>query len=381
MKPDKTEIPIPTKEFVLGRKAYYIMTSCLVLVCLFAAWQYKAIFEKGRVQDRLIVKTQTVGPAGDATAYAFSGVVRGRYEIPMSFSASGRVSEILADVGSAVKNGDVLMRLAVTVTQEAAGTSSGVGVEAAQAEVAKAEANLNTFGQLYKQGAISRVMFERYQAAYDAAMANLQQARQAGGTVTRSSAPVAPGVLKTDYAGMVIGLDAKLGDSVSAGQRVLTLVREGSGAKEIAIVVPEEQLEGFRKMETIKVSFEALPGVSVEARLRDATSAVSQDGANVANVRLTLINPPPEVKYGMTAAVTAGGVGSVKPEVIVPLTAVIQRDALPAVWVVVDHAAVARVVKLRSRDAENVQIVDGLQPGDVVVVSGVQTLWDGKQVE
>ncbi len=380
MKPDKTEIPTPEKEFVLGRKAYYIMTSCLLLVCLFAAWQYKAVFEKGRVQERLVVKTQTVGPAGDAPAFAFSGVVRGRYEIPMSFSASGRVSEILADVGSAVKNGDVLMRLAVTATQEAAGTSGGVGVEAAQAEVAKAEANLNTFGKLYKQGAISRVMFERYQSAYDAALANLQQAQQAG-SAPRSSAPVAPGVLRTDYPGIVIGLDARPGDAVSAGQRVLTLVREGSGAKEISIVVPEEQLEGFRKTETIKVSFETLPGVSVEARLRDATSTVSQDGANVANVRLTLINPPPEVKYGMTAAVTAGGVGSVKPEVIVPLTAIVQRDALPAVWVVVDHSAVARYVKLRSRDAENVQIVDGLQPGDVIVVSGVQTLWDGKWVE
>lgn len=376
MKSEKPEIPIPDQEIELGRKSYWAATVCLLAVCLLLTWQYKGIFEQSRTSDRLVVKTMTVGPAGDAPAYSFSGAVRGRYEIPMSFAASGRVSEILVAAGNAVKAGDTLMRLAVTQqAAEPAAASAGDG-SAAQAQLAKAEADLKRYEPLYKQGAISRVMFERFQAAYDAALSNAQQAQSAV-AAPRSAAAATPGILKTDFAGTVLAFDAAVGDAVNAGQRVLTLVREG--AKEVELTVPEEQLEGFSKSESIRVTFEALPGMSVEARIRDSVPGPAE--SHSVKVRLVLISPPPEIKFGMAAAISAGGPGSVKPLVTVPLAAVAQLNAAPAIWLVVDHQATLRPVKLRSQDQETVRIIDGLQPGDVIVVSGVQTIWEGKRMD
>lgn len=372
MKSEKEELPVPEKTLVLGRRAYYIVSLCLIAASLLVVWQYKNLFDRGGFDDSLIVKTQVVGPKRDAPGFTFSGKVRGRYEVPLSFAASGRISEINTSVGASVKQGDVLLRLAATeLPSETPVSENGAG--AGQPDLLKAEADFKRYEALYKQGAISRVMYERFQAAYAAAQSEAQ--RKTGGSVAapRDNSASA-GVLRADYAGVVLGIEAKAGDRVNAGQMVLLLAKEGT--KEIEFNVPENQFADFSKMEAIKVTLTELPGIAVEGKIRDYALVSSPEG-NYVKTRLTLLNPPPEVRFGMTAAIAAGGAGSLRPDVVVPLKAVLQKDAAPAIWVVDNGSVVLRRVKLRSLDEEKVNIIDGLEAGEVIVVSGVQTLHEG----
>ncbi len=371
MKSERERLPVPEKTLVLGRKAYYIVSLCLIAAVFLLFWQYKNVFERGGIDDSLIVKTQLVGPKRDAPGFAFSGKVRGRYEIPLSFSASGRISEINTSPGAQVKPGDILLRLAAEAPAEDPVREKNGG--AGQADLLKAEADFKRYEALYKQGAISRVMYERFQSVYAAAQAAAQRMTSGEGSL-RANAQAATGVLRADHTGVVLGIEAKTGDRVNAGQMVLLLAKEG--AKEVEFDVPENQFDEFAKLESIKVALTELPDVVLQGKIRDWALVSAAEGNHV-KVRMTLLNPPPEVRFGMTASIAAGGPGALRPDVVVPLKAVVQKDAAPAVWVVQDNSVVLRRVKLRSLDQEQVRIVDGLEEGETIVVSGVQTLQEG----
>lgn len=66
---------------------------------------------------------------------------------------------------------------------------------------------------------------------------------------------------------------------------------------------------------------------------------------------------------------------------LVPSIALVPGVRETTVWVVEDGRAVARVVETGQRTDERVEIVSGLEPGDRVIVSGVQMVRPGQAVE
>ncbi len=95
--------------------------------------------------------------------------------------------------------------------------------------------------------------------------------------------------------------------------------------------------------------------------------------------RISLQNPPAGVNLGMTANVAITSAGS-RQAVYIPIAAIYQTGDTPGVWVVANETVSLRPVKVGAFGDGQIQVLEGLQDGDVIVTAGVQKLREGQKV-
>jgi len=98
-------------------------------------------------------------------------------------------------------------------------------------------------------------------------------------------------------------------------------------------------------------------------------------------VKVGLDNPPPEFFLGVTVS---GAINlDTSPVMTLPLTAVIESDGKPSVWVVdpVSNTVTLRPVDILRYDPSAVIVASGLRDGEVVVTAGVNVLHPGQKVK
>lgn len=352
------------------RKAIAAYTALAVLLVAVAL---TGCGSKQRVEEEApLVRTQTVKLDNFGQSAGYPGEVRGRYETQLAFQVSGKVLRRNVEVGSRVNAGDVLMEIDAKDIQQTANIASAQ-VYSAESQLKLAESNLERYRTLYEQGAVSRAQLDQYQNAYAVALAAV---RQASAQYIQGANQVGYSSLVADRDGVISALNVEAGQVVSAGQIVATLVQDGE--REVEINIPENRVEALRKAGQIRVTFWALPEVAVEGKVREI-SPVADKVTRTYKVRISLVNPPPGLALGMTANVAMAKDGG-QPTVFVPLSAIYQTGDTPGVWVVSDGAVTLRPVKTGVFGADNIQILEGLQDGDVIVTAGVQKLREGQRV-
>jgi len=320
-----------------------------------------------------LVKTLTINvkPAGETHAY--SGDVRGRYENQMAFQVEGKIIRRNVELGTSVKEGDVLMQIDPLDIQQGI-DARNAQVSGAESQYAIAKDNLERFRQLLKKDLISRVEFDKYQTSYDSADAMLRQAR-AQYALARNQFDYSK--LKADRSGVVSAVNAEAGQVVAAGQPVLSLVK--GSEREIEINVPENRIGDLNKDQTFWVTLWALPGISLEGRLREI-SPVADAATRTYKARISLVNPPSDLKLGMTATVTV--TGRDEPDsVYIPISAIYQTGEKPMVWVADKGIVTLRFIKTGAfAGSDQVRVMEGLRDGDIIVTAGVHKLKEGERV-
>ena len=227
---------------------------------------------------------------------------------------------------------------------------------------------------MYAQSAISRAQLDQYENAYEVAQAAV---RQAAAQYGQSANQLDYSLLRADAAGVIAGITAEAGQVVSAGQTVVTIIRDGE--REVEISVPENRIENFRKASQLTVSFWALPGVKVNGQVREI-APMAASTTRTYQVRINLLNPAPEVKLGMTAAVSLSSTDKQNAGLIaIPMSAIYQTQDTPGVWVVTDSIVRLRPVQIVSLGSNHAQ-VSGLLAGEIIVTAGVHKLREGQQV-
>lgn len=324
------------------------------------------------VEEVLPVRAQVINWDGMGRNASYSGEVRGRYESQLAFQVNGKIIKRYVELGSVVQQGDALMEIDPKDIQQAVNSSSAQ-VASADSQLRLAEQNLNRYRQLYEENAVSRMQYEQYQNAYDVAAA---AARQASAQYSQGANQLGYSTLYANNAGVIASISAEAGQVVGAGQAVVTLVQDGE--REIEINVPENSLSALNQAPQIKVTFWALPGITVEGKVREI-SPVADKVARTYKVRISLLNSPAEVKLGMTASVLIANPAG-QQAAYIPLAAVYQTGNQPHVWVITNGAVNLRTVKLGVFGSDKVQVLEGLQQGDLVVTAGVHKLREGQKV-
>lgn len=345
------------------------MTISILMLCLVFAGCSKTTTA---LEEPQLVRSQVVKMDGTGQSASYSGEVRGRYETQLAFQVSGKIIKRNVELGSVVNAGDVLMEIDAKDIQQTVNSSSAQ-VYSAESQLNLAQSNLERYRKLYEQGAISAAQLDQYQNAYNVAVA----------TVHQSSSQYAQGAnqlgyttLVSDSAGVISGINAEAGQVVSAGQAVLTLVKDGE--REVEINVPENRVDELRKAGQIRVSFWALPDLLAEGRIREI-SPMADKVSRTFKVRISLINPPAGMNLGMTANVIVANPGG-QPTTYIPLSAIYQTGDMPNVWVINDGVVALRPIKVGAFGDNQVQVLEGLQDGDRIITAGVQKLREGQKV-
>ena len=323
-------------------------------------------------EDIPLVRTLVIGSNSTAQDYIYSGEVRGRFESQLAFQVGGKVTKRFIELGSTVRAGEALMQIDPKDLQQTV-NSNWAQVYSAESQLKLARNNLSRYQQLYAQGAVSRAQLDQYQNEYDVAVASIQQ----------TSAQLSQGVnqlnyslLYADHPGVIANITVEAGQVVSAGQTILTIVQDGE--REIEISVPENRIEELRKATKIKATFWALPNTAIEGKVREI-APMADSTTRTYKVRISLINPPQEIKLGMTAAVTVSD-SPQSASLTIPLSAVYQTGTSPEVWVVKDNVVSLRPVQTGNFSGNQIQVLAGLNPGETIVTAGVQKLRPGQKV-
>jgi RND family efflux transporter MFP subunit len=290
-----------------------------------------------------------VKPHAVDLAFPAESVVEAVQQATVGAQIAGRVLEVKADAGQAVKKGDVLMRIDAREAAEMA--------RAAEAQFANAKVNYERTKSLVAQKFMSPAALDKARADFDAAAAN----RSAAGASQSHATIVAP------MAGIVARRHAEMGDMATPGKPLFTIYQPG--ALRVTASVPQYRLKAMRDVKTARVEFPEL-GKWVDA-VKVQVLPTADAATHVSQVRVTL----PEVAEatpGMFARVHF--VTGQAEKLTVPAGAVLRRGEVAAVYVQTADGRLS-LRQLRLGDAVGqgeIEVLAGLAAGDKVVTDPVK---------
>ncbi|MBK9447241.1 MAG: efflux RND transporter periplasmic adaptor subunit [Betaproteobacteria bacterium] len=261
---------------------------------------------------------------------------------------TGRIVDVLVDAGQAVSKGELLMRIDA---REAAQT-----VQAAQSQLAVAQAQFERSTQLRQQNFISQAGFDKAKADYDAAKAG---AAQAGVGLGHAS-------VTSPIGGLVARRHAEAGEMASPGRALVTVYDPAS--LRVTASIPQYQLREMRKANTARVEFPEL-GRSVDAT--SVTLLPTADAStHVSQVRVGLPANLEGVVPGMFARVTFV-TGQVE-KLTVPAAAIVRRGEVSAVYVETEQGLQLRQLRLGENFAGEYEVLAGIVAGERIVLDPVR---------
>lgn len=352
---------------------------CLVILVVFsiAGLSYllrSMVTPEKAVEEPLLVRSMLVKVDENVQMFKYSGEVHGRYESQLAFRVNGKILVRNVEVGSIVQPGDILMQVDSSDSQ----LSVQIGEAAfnsAESKMKLAKDNLMRKQTLYDGGALSKA---EYDAAIDSYNAAEAACRQAEAQLQQLSNQLQYCDLKADCAGTISAIRVETGQFVAAGTPVITLVQDGE--REVEISVPENRVDDLSKVTNLKVSFWALPDVILDGRVREV-SPVADSIARTFKVRISLLEPPADLKVGMTSSVELNISGGEQDFLAaIPLSAIYQTGGGPSVWVISDGIANLRTIQVAGFDRDRVKVSAGLNDGETIVIAGVNKLLEGQKV-
>ncbi|MBL8428880.1 MAG: efflux RND transporter periplasmic adaptor subunit [Dechloromonas sp.] len=302
---------------------------------------------------------------------SFTGEIRARHEVDLAFRVGGKIAARLVDAGTEIKAGQPLARLE-PADLELAAAATRAQLAATESEHATARAERERYVGLLAKKFVSQAAFDAKENAFNSAKARLEQARTQSHI---SGNQRSYGTLSSEFPAIVTAVVADAGQVISAGQTVMRVARPEE--KEVAIAVPESRLAELKAARNLAVSLWADPKMTLRGELRELSPAADPATRTYA-ARIRILNPPPEVRLGMTARVALDR--AAESTLLVPLSAVIDLGQGPLVRVAKDGKIASRAVQVARFREDGVELSGGLEAGELVVISGAGRLVDGQQV-
>ena len=328
---------------------------------------------------RAVQLVTVVANAPATTEFTYSGEVKAQTESMLGFRVPGKLKSRLVDLGQRVGKGDELASLDNTDYNLSA-ASAGAQRDAAVSQFDLAKADLARFTDLASQGFIGQAQLQRYQVSLNMAASQLTSA-SAGASAQKNQLGYTS--LRAPSAGVITGVDADVGQVVSAGVVVIRLAHDG--ARDVQFVVPQQRLSTVALGQVVQVSSLAL-GVQASAKVVDvAASADPITRTYVVKVRLSADAQWPLGSSALVQLVSTQA-STLAPQhagaSLLPSNAVWLDGAASSVWVL--NPETMRVVATAVTVVQVLNdglLVSGLQAGQEVVSAGAHALTPNQVVK
>jgi RND family efflux transporter MFP subunit len=279
-------------------------------------------------------------------------------------------------------------------------------VRAAAAKLANARVEVERSRQMIRSNAISRTEHDAAETTYRVAQQEHQAARQMfeKGTVAREEDIEAKEAEVRGLEGRVVEANIQLEDTTLHapydGVIAQRFVEQNQNIRakdpvvkfqdvdelDVVVDVPETVMASIRSADIVQIQaeFSGAPGLQFPVHIKEVAQRADPT-TQTFQVRVAMKAPSDvNILPGMSATVTltyrrASILGN---RILVPIAAVFKDSTgEQVVWVLgSDDTVSRRPVKLGGATGGNLEIVDGLQPGDRIAVAGVRALRDGMKV-
>ena len=350
------------------RPLWIALAALLALLAGLAVWQRQRTATSQNIAPFTVVARNGSLP-GVVTA---SGELDAMERVNISPKRQGQLLELLVREGERVEKGQPIARMEAGDLGDRL-EELQANLLSARAELARSRSELARNIPLYRQGAISLNDLQRFQSDYEvkrmavaAAQQRIQQ-RQVERDELIVRAPFA-GVITQRFAEPGAFVTPTTTASATAGATSSSIVELSQGLEVIA-KVPESDLGRLRIGLPADVRVDAFPDRRFPARIRQiAPRAVKQNNVTSFEVKLELLNPPPELRIGMTADIDFQ-TGALPPRTLVPTVAVVTEKGRPGVLLVgEDRQPTFQPVELGVSSGKETQILTGLDSGTRVFI-------------
>lgn len=350
--------------------------------------------------------------------------IRPLQEIVVSPKIAGRIATVNAEVGQAVRAGDVLFTLE-TGDYEAQNRQATAALDSAQAnltrtsdsslssQVLQAQAAVkqaqvqyddakdlsDRTEKLYNDGAASRQQRDSAKAKLDSAAIALDTAQQNLALLREKAGPQSTGlastqvdqakatadlaqsqlsntVIRSPLRGVVSTRNVDAGELVASGSPTFVVIDVSALNAEAS--VEESTVRTLRRGETLLVRIDA-DGASVLNGVVETISPAADPRTQGYLVKVRIAAPPAAVKPGMFARISVP-VDTRKGVLVVPNSAVVMETGVASVLAVVDGKVKKLAVQTGIADDAVTEITGGLTEGTLVVTEGQGFLNDGDPV-
>jgi HlyD family secretion protein len=245
--------------------------------------------------------------------------------------------------------------------------------QSAQAQFNRSRRELDRRRNLVRQGVITEEDYSRAEASFaidraglSAAQQRLEQRLKERSYLT-VRAPFA-GVVTRRFADPGAFVTPTTSASASAGASSSSIVELAEGLEAVA-KVPESDIGRIRLGQSAAVRVDSFPDRRFAARVRQiAPRAEKLNNVTSFEVKLEMLQPPPELRIGMTADIDFN-TGVLAPRTLVPTVAVVTEEGRPGVLLVgPGNQPRFQAVSLGASSGRDTQILSGLKPGSRVFV-------------
>jgi len=411
----------------MSKKTIYILiSSAIVIVIALIVLSKKGIIgNKDKAIDVEVAKANEITIVETVSA---TGKIQPEIEVKISSEVSGEIIALPVKEGQVVKKGDLLVKINPDLytsgyNRTVAGLSqTKAGLSQADATFKEAKANYDRNKILFDKGIISKSDWDRAISNFETAKASKESAyfnvKSASATVNEAKDNLGRTTIYAPADGTISMLNVELGERVlgtqqMAGTEILRVANLNN--MEVEVEVNENDI--------VKINVGDSSRVQVDAYLKKQFRGIVTSISNSASSALTanqvtnfkvkvrilkesyqdlLVGKPSSYspfRPGMTATVDI--ITERKEKVIaVPISSVVVKSdttavkklqvedpnseeniikqksdkKLECVFLKVGEKAKIRIIKTGIQDDTNIEVIDGLKPGDVVIVGPYNTV-------
>ena len=388
---ERSPEPEPTSQF------WPVAVGILVLALVMAVvWWLK---RPAPIPVHTVLVRETTGDGTERTVLNSSGYVTARRQATVSSKITAKVVEVLVEEGKKVQEGQILARLDDTNIKtslrlaEAQLVSATNALAETRVRVREADQELQRQTGLLKNKIATQADYDHAEAALLALKARLEQ-QQADVTVAEKQVAywvqqMDDAIIRSPFTGIVTSKNAQPGEMISpisAGggftrTSICTIVDMES--LEIEIDVNESYINRVRAGQPVEATLDAYPEWKIPCKVIAIIPTADRQKSTV-KVRVGFDKLDPRILPEMSVKVAfreADGSGPAAGRtVIVPKTAVQQRDGRDVVLVVQSGRAERRAVTVNQTLLDEAVISAGVAAGERVIVDAPNNLPDGAAV-
>ncbi len=292
--------------------------------------------------------------------YTANGNFEPEQQLEFPAENNGRVVKVLVDEGDHVHIGQVLAVIK--------GEQLNIQLQSAKASYDNAQADLQRYESAYKTGGVTKQQVDNAKVALASAKANYDQTRVNLGDNN----------VKSSINGIVNKRNIEPGSVVSPGMSLFELVNVST--LKLKVNVPEAQVATLKVGDVVKVTASVYPDKEFSGKI--SFIAPKADASLNFPVEIKIANNEKgELKAGMYGSAMFSAAGKNQTEITtVPRNAFVGGVGNNEVFIVKDSVAKLTKVIAGRIFGDQVEVLKGLNNGDVVVTSGQINLADGSKV-
>lgn len=345
-----------------------------------------------------VATVSSVYPSQAFTLLSASGYVVAQRKAAVASKATGRLEWLSVEEGSRVRTGQVIARLEnrdvlAARDQTAANLDTArAAIEQAKADLDNAQLNFSRSKDLIAKGYIAKAdydnaeaQFKRAQAAHEGTKSALNAAQAA---LKAAEVAVEYTLIRAPFDAVVLTKDADVGDIVTplgaaANAKAAVVTIADMSSLQIEVDVSESNIEKVKVGQPCEIQLDAFPDVRFRGAVHMIVPTADRTKASIM-VKVRFLDKDDRVLPEMSARV-----GFLERPVAreeqqqktgINPAAVVSRGGAQAVFLVKGDRVTEVAVKTGDKLGDMMEVLEGVKPGDKVVVNPPKKLKNGSKI-